>query len=64
MGRSNDTVSISGDSNHSSSLDNQPVICSYPCMDDSCCHHPIAAPVDGTTCRYVNCFGSEWCRRK
>lgn len=64
MGCSNDTVNISDDSNHDSRLDNQPVICSYPCMDDSCCHHPIAAPINGITYRYVDCHGSEGCKRE
>jgi len=64
VGRSNDTVNISGDSNHSGSLDNQPVICSYPCMDSTCKHHPIAAPIDGTTCRYIDLHKSEGCVRK
>ena len=63
MGRSNDTGGLTDNTVHDSSLANQPVICSHPCMDSTCKHHPIAAPIDGTTCRYVNCYGSEGCKR-
>jgi hypothetical protein len=64
VGWSNDTVNVSGDSNHSGSLDSQPVICSHPCMDSNCKHHPIAAPVDGTMCEYIDLFMTEGCVRK
>jgi hypothetical protein len=61
--RSNDTVNVSGDFNHNSSLDNQPLICSHPCLDSTCKHHPIAAPTDGTTCKYIDLYKSEGCVR-
>ena len=64
VGRSNDTNRLAHGTVHNSGLDSQPVICSHPCMDSNCKHHPIAAPVDGTTCRYVDCHGAEGCRRK
>jgi len=65
VGRSNDIVNVSGNSNHDSSLDSQPVICSHPCFDYTWCkHHPIAAPIDGTTCLYVDCYGKEGCVRR
>lgn len=63
MGRSNDTTGTADNTNNDSSLDNQQVICSYPCMDSNCKHHPIAAPVDGTTCRYIDLHNSEGCVR-
>jgi len=64
VGRSNDTTGTADNLNHNSCMAYKQVICSYPCMDSTCKYHPIAAPVDGTMCRYVNCFGSEWCKRK
>ena len=64
MGRSNDSIGTADNISHNNCLDYKQIICSYPCMDSTCNHHPIAAPIDGTTCRYVNCYGSEGCRRK
>jgi hypothetical protein len=64
VGRSNDTGGLADNTVHNSSMDNQPVICSHPCMDSNCVHHPIAAPVDGTMCEYIDLFKSEGCVRK
>lgn len=64
VGRSNDTAGTADNTNNDSCMDNQPVICSYPCMEDSCCYHPIAAPIDGTECRYIDLFRTEGCERK
>lgn len=64
VGRSNDSSRLIDDTVHDSSIDNQPVICSHPCLDSTCKHHPIAAPVDGTMCEYIDLFKSEGCVRK
>ena len=64
VGRSNDTGGLADNTVHDSSMDDQPVICSHPCMDSNCVHHPIAAPVDGTMCEYIDLFKSEGCVRK
>ena len=64
VGRSYDTGGLADDTIHNSSLDSQPLICSHPCMDSTCKHHPIAAPVDGTMCEYIDLFMTEGCVRK
>ena len=64
VGRSNDIVGNANDLNHNSGMDSQPVICSHSCMDSNCKHHPIAAPVDGTMCEYIDLFMTEGCVRK
>ena len=64
MGRSDDTSRLADDTIHNSSLDSQPLICSHPCLDSTCKYHPIAAPIDGTTCKYIDLHKSEGCVRK
>lgn len=64
MGRSNDTTGTADNTIHDSGMDNQQVICSHPCLDSTCKHHPIAAPVDGTMCEYIDLFTTEGCVRK
>lgn len=63
MGRSNDTTGTADNIGNDSRLDNQPVICCYPCMDSTCAHHPITAPVDGTVCGYKDLHNTEGCKR-
>lgn len=63
VGRSNDTGGLTDDTVHNSGMADQPLICSHPCMDSTCKHHPIAAPVDGTMCEYIDLFKSEGCVR-
>jgi hypothetical protein len=64
VGWSNDANRIAHDTVHNSSMADQPLICSHPCMDSNCKHHPITAPVDGTMCEYIDLFKSEGCVRK
>ena len=63
MGRSNGTTDTADNTANDSSLDNQQVICSHPCMDSTCKHHPIAAPIDGTVCGYKDLHNTEGCKR-
>lgn len=64
VGRSNDTTGIADNTNNDNRMDNQPLICSHPCMDSTCKHHPISAPIDGTECRYIDLFRTEGCEKK
>ena len=60
MDRCNDSNSTFDNSVDNSSMADQPLICSHPCME-SCEYHPINAPIDGTECRYEDLYMSEGC---
>lgn len=64
VGRSNDSTGTVNNPVEHSSVADQPLICSHPCMDSTCKHHPISAPIDGTECRYIDLFRTEGCERK
>jgi hypothetical protein len=63
VGRSNDSICTADNTIHDSSMDYKQIICSFPCMDSNCKHHPITAPVDGTMCEYIDLFMTEGCVR-
>lgn len=63
MGRSNDTTGIADNISHDSRMAGKQIICSYPCMDSTCAHHPVAAPIDGTICGYKDLHNTEGCKR-
>ena len=64
VGRSNDSTGTVNNPVEHSSVADQPLICSHPCMDSTCKHHPISAPIDGTECRYIDLFRTDGCERK
>ena len=62
--RNNDSVGTTDNFIDNSGVVDQQVICSHPCADNNCKYHPIAAPIDGTECRYTDCYGKDECKQK
>lgn len=58
--RSDDFTGTVDDPADNSSMADQPLICSHPCLE-TCRYHPINAPIDGTECRYEDLYMSKGC---